>query len=468
MKKCTLSLVLLVLAACSTEKNGTLPPSTPTTPPVVTPPPATCNVTADCAGIVCPEGKALTCGAGYCLCGTPLTATCETDADCNTPACAPGAFCNYAKVCTRLPQDNLCAAGSVCLLKEAVETSGCYVPPRCGDGKCNGTETYVDCPVDCPAPPIPPKPECVVNTDCDDGIGCTSNSCVEGKCRFAADNSVCAAFETGATCIVGSTILLPVKGAPTGCFSQINESSSAAICDDKIACTYDSMKADMTCAHITLDSKCQAGYHCDASQGCVRNAPVCTMPEPLPCAKDECTYDGVKRANTCGANAICLKTGCQANITTCPVGVNCVVPSVVTKDPDPVPVTPVADPHVISCAADGNVVLVNLQGNLKTGLVKTDVVGVPKFVAFGADAGACGWPAGEYVSTLSDPCSGLRSVAVAADGSWSIPQFALSSDVQGFNLYVVMENGFVAWIQLDKWTVTGDCTLKGTKIDFVK
>jgi len=187
-------------------------------------------------------------------------ANCATDADCNSPACAP-AFCRFDQVCTRVVQDDLCTGvGEKCTIADTLEASGCLVPP-----------------------PPPPAPECVTDADCNDNVGCTADACVSGKCAYTPDDGICAAVEAGATCVIGSTILPALANAPTGCHSQITAANEAQVCDDKIDCTFDAYGSDFTCKHVPQNGKCQSGYTCDVTQGCVRNPPVCTMPEALKC-----------------------------------------------------------------------------------------------------------------------------------------------------------------------------------------
>jgi len=133
----------------------------------------------DCDGGDCPGtdpgcgGADPECGDGYCN-GDETYETCPSD--CN----APGEGCEdcefdwsaYGSECCDTAWDEF---GIDCATLESTygwDCAGCSCPgdgdPVCGDGSCNGDETYETCPDDCNAP-----------GECDDGY---INDCVDDDC----------------------------------------------------------------------------------------------------------------------------------------------------------------------------------------------------------------------------------------------------------------------------------------------
>jgi hypothetical protein len=106
---------------------------------------------------------------------------------------------------------------------------------------------------------------CTANTDCDDGIACTTGTCTGGTCSFAPDHSVC---NDNNPCTVGNCEV------STGCVQ-----ANAA---DSTSCTNTA----------SAPGVCEAG-------ACVE----CTMPSDCPDPEEECVV-ATCTGNTCGsANA---------------------------------------------------------------------------------------------------------------------------------------------------------------------
>jgi hypothetical protein len=230
-----------------------------------------------------------------------------------------------------------CGVGGVCA-HSAID-SMCSSPQHCVIGVgCSATMTCTDVSM------------------CDDGIGCTLDTCNVGNvCGHQAINSMCSAPTPVCNPTMGC-----VAGAVPGC-------TSAADCNDAVACTLDTCGADTMCHHMTLDSMCMSGETCNATMGCQTvhpcttatdcmnpsfynfcdGIPVCSpefgcmFPSPRMCDDgNHCTTDMCDR--TAGTNGSCTtacdhaQTGCDADpacaTTTvpCATGVFLITPTVST------------------------------------------------------------------------------------------------------------------------------------------
>lgn len=80
-----------------------------------------------------------------------------------------------------------------------VRTAGdCFVVNECAEDDCRGQDsTYVHraiealCRVEPAAAPCGASPECLSDADCDDGVSCSEDSCVDGNCAHIPDASLC-------------------------------------------------------------------------------------------------------------------------------------------------------------------------------------------------------------------------------------------------------------------------------------
>jgi hypothetical protein len=376
----------------------------------------------------------------------------------SSPSCAPNAKCDYAGNCVRIAQDTMCAASDECVLKDTLDASGCKA-----------------------------RPECKVDSDCDDGTGCTLDQCVENKCKHTVDDSVCG---TDAICLTYKVDLLTVDGAPTGCFQKPNAQSSNEVCGGKNECTSGTYGVNFTCEYMPVDDVCikkyGAGYTCDQNSGCVAPTPPPTpVPSPVVCQQlkklscettdtSTCNADGSYTRTTSCSSGICVATGCQPSLKACPAGVDCVVAPVVTPtatapatstttSTSTSTTTGTSDLQIACAAATDGTIMIQLQGNLKNGLVKT-VDGTPSYVGYGADTGAKfspSWPIGDPAT--ANLSSKVADITVSGD-NWSLAKaISLPGTVQGFNFYAVMTDGSVVWFKLASWKVVG-CTLVETKL----
>lgn len=99
--------------------------------------------------------------------------------------------------------------------------------------------------------------ECERDSDCDDGVFCTTNTCDNGSCRFVTDNAVC---DDGLGCN-GTERCDRVSDCLAG--APVN-------CNDNVACTADSCdEVNDRCVNTPNDASCQGGEICDQASGCV-------------------------------------------------------------------------------------------------------------------------------------------------------------------------------------------------------
>ncbi|MHC5110210.1 MAG: hypothetical protein ACYTHJ_10070 [Planctomycetota bacterium] len=188
-----------------------------------------------------------TCELGGCL-FTPNDANCADDGEfCNGTEfcdgatgcsstgdpCAPGEFCNETTdVCDECQVAGDCDDGIPCTDNSCAAGTCVYTPnnSNCADDGnfCNGTEVC-NAVSDCVSTGDPCAPgefcneatdvcdECQLAGDCDDGIGCTDASCVDGSCSFTTNDANCP--EDGLFCN-GVEFCQGAGGDPvTGCTS---------------------------------------------------------------------------------------------------------------------------------------------------------------------------------------------------------------------------------------------------------
>ena len=210
----------------------------------------TCDVTPNNA--LCPSGQ--TCTIGGCTNGP----TCPggTNAECQD-----GNQCNGAEVCVT----GICRPGTAVNCNDSIDctvddcnpsTGVCSHTPHSGfcDDRdpCNGTES-------CDSTPGTGGCKNGPAITCNDGISCTSDTCVVGfGCEYTPDNSVC---QDTLLCN-GSEVCdpTPVTG---GC-----KAGTAPTCQsDGIACTQESCVEPFGCVSTPNDSLCPCGQTCSATQG---------------------------------------------------------------------------------------------------------------------------------------------------------------------------------------------------------
>ena len=110
---------------------------------------------------------------------------------------------------------------------------------------------------------VPPdaEPECRNDARCDDGLACSDDRCIEGRCQHTYlgdrcnDGTFCNGLEQ---CMPG-----------VGCVSP------GRLCDDGVPCTEDACAPDSDrCIAIPDDDLCPLSFRCDLTRGCLARALV--------------------------------------------------------------------------------------------------------------------------------------------------------------------------------------------------
>jgi hypothetical protein len=184
------------------------------------------------------------CAAGSCSvhAGDPCAAPdiCS-EADDACVECLTAADCNDSEICTT----DACAGGTCLNVPNAL---------ACDDGLfCNGADicSLGTCSVHAGNPCVPPElcdeaadacVECLVAADCDDGIGCTDDTCDGGThtCSFVPDDANC---DNGLYC----------DGVET-CDAALDCQPGVAVdCDDTLTCTADTCDEGADACDNALD-----------------------------------------------------------------------------------------------------------------------------------------------------------------------------------------------------------------------
>jgi hypothetical protein len=275
-----------------------------------------------CDDTDCDDGVA--CTADTCVAGM-----CQSAPD--DGACDDGLFCNGAETCDPI---NDCQAGTPVDCGDSVgctddscdeAADACVNAPNnavCDDGEfCNGTEV------------CDPANDCQAGTprDCDDGVGCTDDSCDEAAdaCVNAPDNAVC---DDGEFCN-GTEVCDPTNDCQAG---------APRDCDDGVGCTDDSCnEATDSCEHTPNDGLCDDGDFCNGVETCdatgdcqAGTAPDCN--DNVGCTDDSCDEAADACVNApdnavcddgefCNGTEVCDPTNdCQAGAPRdCDDGVGC-------------------------------------------------------------------------------------------------------------------------------------------------
>ncbi|MBI5486514.1 MAG: hypothetical protein HY905_04205 [Deltaproteobacteria bacterium] len=214
-----------------------------------------------------------------CLPGTPVD--CSDEYDCTVDACDA-----LTTECRHTPSHALCTAPQIC----DPGRGGCADPPTCAtdvdcdDGDdCNGVET------------CGPGLYCVPGTAvvCDDGVDCTADSCdpAGGACTFTPNDAVCA----DADLCNGDETCDPVAGCRPG---------TPVDCDDGIGCTADTCTTSTGRCHNAADDAvcddgvlCNGQEICDVRSGCAAGTPP-TCSDGIACTDDRCNAGTDRCMNT--------------------------------------------------------------------------------------------------------------------------------------------------------------------------
>jgi hypothetical protein len=247
-----------------------------------------CTSNADCDdGVFCNGTETCNTSTNECQAGTPPDCndgvgctddSCDTTADAcvNDPNDAncpdDGTFCNGTEFCDPAADcsstGDPCPPGEICDEdQDTCDVVGCTTDADCDDGFfCNGTETCNTSTNECQAGTPP---------ECDDGVGCTVDSCNEGtdSCDNEPDNSSC---DNGIFCD-GVEFCDPVVDCQPG---------TPPDCDDGVGCTDDSCNTTTdACDNDPNDANCpdddifcNGTEYCDPAADCSSTGDPC-LPE---------------------------------------------------------------------------------------------------------------------------------------------------------------------------------------------
>ena len=325
-----------------------------------------CLVAANCDdGIDCTDDS---CVNGICS-NTPNDTNCADD----------GLFCNGPEVCDAVldcvSAGDPCEAGELC--DESTDSCGqCLVNADCDDGVactddacvlgfCSNTVNDSNCPddglfctgiescdpvLDCVSSGTPCQPgeicndlidqclECEVGADCDDGVACTDNTCVNGTCVYVPNDGNCT--DNGVFCdgaeVCDISLDCVSEGNPCEAGELCNETTDACVaciadtdCDDGVGCT-DNVCVKGVCSYVPNNANCpddgmfcNGAEICDAVLDCVSAGDPCPVGELCNETKDscgDCVVDGDCDDGVDCTDDTCVAGGCvyTANNENCP------------------------------------------------------------------------------------------------------------------------------------------------------
>ncbi len=244
---------------------------------------AGCDDSNPCTVDSCKLGAGCThaIGAGNCDDGS----LCTTGDSCQGGVCQPGAAtkCDDGNACTADSCDasnGVCkhitnAEGQVC-----IDGDGACGPATCKTGACKLLNANV----------------------CDDGNGCTGDSCKSGAgCVYVALTVPC---DDANACTAGDV-----------CAANKCTSGKAINCDDGNVCTDDSCAAKTGCAHLANTAGCSDNDACTIADAC--KGAVCLAGAVSPCDDgNSCSLD------TCNAG-ICKSNIAAMEAKACPPSKDC-------------------------------------------------------------------------------------------------------------------------------------------------
>lgn len=306
-----------------------------------------CNGAETFDGLVCQPGAdpcndAVACTDDTC---NETADTCSHVA--NSALCDDGLYCNGAEFCDpvldcRLGPDP-CDDAVACTDDSCIEATDTCVHTandlNCDDGLfCNGPE-FCDPLLDCQLGPDP----------CDDGVGCTNDSCAEASdtCGHVASDLNCP--DDGLFCDGIEFCDAVADCSSTGnpclatqfCNDLTDTCDQCAIdtdCNDGVPCTIDRCVAG-ACTATPDDAACSDGLFCNGAEtcdlllGCQAGTDPCN--DGVACTNDSCaeatdTCSNVPSNANCddglfcnGAETCDVLLGCQAGTDPCNDGVAC-------------------------------------------------------------------------------------------------------------------------------------------------
>ncbi|RJO67909.1 MAG: hypothetical protein C4523_08100 [Myxococcales bacterium] len=185
---------------------------------------------------------------------TPLDDSCDDGVTCTTDRC------DAVQGCRHSPNNVVCDDGATCTDDSCHAVNDCEHAPHheqcAAEAYCAPERPGAD-----PATGCAPRPECLTDPECDDGLFCNGvETCVDNLCQ---------------------------PGAAIGCA-------------DALACTADGCdEATKDCTHAPVDENCQNDTACDGREICTLEAD-CQPGPPLDCNdRIDCTEDSCDPAQGC-------------------------------------------------------------------------------------------------------------------------------------------------------------------------
>lgn len=159
--------------------------------------------------------------------------------------------------------------------------------------------------------------ECIAAGDCDDGLTCTADACVEGVCAHVPLDGTCAI--DGACYAAGD--VEPAQRCrrcePTLSATAWTDAAEDSPCEDGDLCTSGERCTDQVCGAPTAVVSCEAVDQCHAAGTCDPATGVCSTPALVngtPCDdQDLCTLGEACHDGACGAptqTVQCPETQC--------------------------------------------------------------------------------------------------------------------------------------------------------------
>ena len=180
---------------------------------------------------------------------------------------------------------------------------------------------------------------CVEDSDCDDGVACTEDTCLAGACQSSANDANCpddglfcngaegcdflaGCISTGDPCAVSSMVCHEDTDDCHNCVAD-------AECDDGIACTDDSCVAGL-CVRTPNDSYCpDDGLYCNGAESCSAQSDCISAGDPCQASGELCdeANDGCVEClldADCDDAVACSDDSCSAGLcSSTPNDANC-------------------------------------------------------------------------------------------------------------------------------------------------
>jgi hypothetical protein len=259
--------------------------------------------------------------------GTITSGACDAGCDdglrCTADHCASG-LCMHGDLC---PTGTDCIArnGGECR-RPCTSAADCDDGISCTTDVCDATDMHCAHASTCPTGQpvcldngVCVPAHCTTDAECSDGNACNGlESCVSTVCHAG----------TAVTCPTSSGCESIACDATTGaCVTHLD----STMCDDGRGCTIDTCGTGGSCLHAPSDGLCATANHCISRScqptatsdptGCVdTGATACSS---SPCGTPQCdpTTGGCNPDSLCAAGQVCSATGCQApNICTTDAG----------------------------------------------------------------------------------------------------------------------------------------------------